>query len=76
MGQGYLKSAVIAVIFAVISAYYYLNICRIMYFQTNTKPLTLTANIDMRLLLSVNILLILAISLLPGWLIGLSQSLL
>lgn len=76
VGQGYLKSAVIAVIFAVISAYYYLNICRIMYFQTNTKPLTLTANIDMRLLLSVNILLILAISLLPGWLIGLSQSLL
>ena len=78
VGQGYVWLAIIAVVFAVISAYYYLNVCRMMYFVTQDKDkptLTLTARIDMRLILGFNALLILIFGLYPDYFIGLSQSL-
>lgn len=77
IGQGYIRSAIIAVIFTVISAYYYLNVCRVMYFENQEgKSLTLSAPMDIRMALTVNVILIIIISLLPNNLVLLSQSLL
>jgi len=46
--------AVVAVLFAVIGAYYYLRVIKLMYFDSPETDVPLEAGLDMRLLLSVN----------------------
>jgi NADH-quinone oxidoreductase subunit N len=46
--------AIIAVVFAVISAYYYLQIIKSMYFEDSDKEITVNAPMDMKLVLSIN----------------------
>lgn len=75
ISAGFITIAVIAVIFAVISAYYYLQIIKSMYFDEADKDITIHASIDMRLILSINAILILAVGLFPDFWMTLALSL-
>ncbi len=63
--------AVVGVIFSVVGAFYYLRIVKLMYFDEPEEEIILDAGIDMRLALSVNGLLVLALGLFPDGLISL-----
>ena len=76
--SSYVWIAILVVIFAVISAYYYLNICKNIYFYTKestNKVLKLTSGFDMNLVLSINVLLIVVIGILPDYFIKIIHSL-
>ncbi|NYT27103.1 NADH-quinone oxidoreductase subunit NuoN [Candidatus Thiodubiliella endoseptemdiera] len=76
ISAGMLTIAIIAVIFAVISAYYYLQIIKSMYFEdANNDKITISAPMDMRLVLSINAVLILVIGLFPDFWVKLTLSL-
>ena len=63
--------AVIAVLFAVIGAYYYLRVVKFMYFDDAREATTVAVPRDMRWLLSLNALAVLAILPWIGWFIDL-----
>ncbi|QKQ23738.1 NADH-quinone oxidoreductase subunit NuoN [Candidatus Ruthia endofausta] len=75
ISAGFIMIAVIAVIFAVISAYYYLQIIKSMYFDETDKNITIQASIDIQLVLSINAILILAVGLFPDFWMKLALSL-
>lgn len=78
VAQSFVWIAVLAVIFSVISAYYYLSVCKNIYFakiDTNTKAMKLSANIDIKIILAINALLIIGIGLMPDYFINVSKSL-
>ena len=75
IAEGYVILAVIAVVFAVISAYYYLQIIKTMYFDDADKKITVSAPLDMRVVLSINGILILLVGLMPSFWMSLSVSL-
>jgi len=75
IAEGYVILAVIAVVFAVISAYYYLKIIKAMYFDDADKENTVSAPLDMRVVLSINGILILLVGLMPSFWMSLSVSL-
>lgn len=54
--QGYIALAVVAVIFAVIGAFYYLRIIKVMYFDESETDQAISANIDVKTVLSINAL--------------------
>lgn len=58
--------AVVAVLFSLIGAYYYLRIVKLMYFDEPVQSAPIEASSDMRLALSVNGLAILVLGILPG----------
>ena len=58
--------AAAAVVFSIIGAYYYLRVIKIMYFDKPDAVVPLVAAFDMRVLLSVNGLAVLALGLFPG----------
>ena len=68
-GQAWL--ALVGVVFSVIGAFYYLRIIRLMYFEEGTISLPLQQAFDLRLLLGVNVLLVLALGLFPARLLEL-----
>jgi NADH-quinone oxidoreductase subunit N len=61
ISSGMITVAIIAVVFAVISAYYYLQIIKSMYFEDSDQEITVNAPMDMKLVLSINAVLILPI---------------
>lgn len=63
--------AVVAVGFAIIGAFYYLRIIKLMYFDKPEDPAPLMAAADMRIALSANGLLVLGLGIFPGALIAL-----
>jgi NADH-quinone oxidoreductase subunit N len=65
--------AVVAVLFSVVGAYYYLRVVKLMWFDEATDSTTLGGSWLMRTVLSVNALLVLAIGLIPGTLLQLCQ---
>jgi len=65
--------AVAAVLFSVIGAYYYLRIIKLMYFDKPDDETTITADVDMRVVISVNGVLMLALGLFPGALMSICQ---
>ena len=75
VAQGYVILAIAAVIFAVISAYYYLQIIKTMYFDDVDKEILVSAPLDMKVVLSINGILILAVGLMPSFWMELSVSL-
>ena len=75
VAEGYVILAVLAVIFAVISAYYYLQIIKTMYFSDKDKSIVIYAPLDMKVLLSINGILILLVGLMPSFWMELSVSL-
>ncbi len=76
VSAGFITVAIIAVVFAVISAYYYLKIIKFMYFDESDKDETISAPMDIKLILSINGSLILVVGLFPDMLMNISMSLL
>ncbi|CAC9631880.1 NADH-ubiquinone oxidoreductase chain N (EC 1.6.5.3) [uncultured Gammaproteobacteria bacterium] len=75
VSSGMIIVAIIAVVFAVISAYYYLQIIKSMYFEAPDKEINLSAPIDIKLILSINAVLILVVGLFPDFWMKLALSL-
>ena len=75
VAEGYVILAITAVIFAVISAYYYLQIIKTMYFDDVDKEILVSAPLDMKVVLSINGILILVVGLMPSFWMELSVSL-
>ena len=67
--------AIIAVVFAVISAYYYLQIIKSMYFDDSESEAIIKAPMDMKIVLSINGALILVVGLFPDFWMKLAVSL-
>jgi NADH-quinone oxidoreductase subunit N len=61
--------AAVAVLFSVIGAFYYLRIVRLMYFDQGLDRTAPEAGLDLRILLSLNGLVLLALGLFPDWLL-------
>jgi NADH-quinone oxidoreductase subunit N len=75
ISSGMITVAIIAVVFAVISAYYYLQIIKSMYFEDSDQEITVNAPMDMKLVLSINAVLILVVGLFPDFWMKLASSL-
>ena len=71
---GHVWLAVIAVIFSLIGAYYYLRIVKLMYFDDATDTTAITPRADVQMLLSVNGLAVLAFGIFPQPLMALCAS--
>lgn len=54
--QGYIVLAAVAVIFAVIGAFYYLRIIKVMYFEESETDQAIDASFDVKTVLSINAL--------------------
>jgi len=74
ISAGFITIAVIAVVFAVISSYYYLQVVKSMYFEDSDNEIAITAPMDMKLILSINAVLILVVGLFPDFWMKLSIS--
>lgn len=68
---GYMWLVVFAVLMAVIGAFYYLRVIKLMYFDEPVDHHPIQAPLDMRIVLGVNALALLAIGLMPQSLIDL-----
>ena len=76
LDAGYPGLAVLMVLAAVVGAYYYIRVIWYMYFEAAEDRAILQAKVDTRFILSVNGLAVLAIGLMPGWLLSLCISVL
>ncbi len=72
---GHVWLAALAVVFAMISAFYYLRVVKLMYFDRPEDTTPIEAPVDLRAVLSVNGLALLVLGVLPGALMGLCQAL-
>ena len=70
LDQGHLWLAIIGVAFSVVGAFYYLRVIKLMYFDEPEDDALLEAPADLRLALSVNGLIVLALGLFPDRLIA------
>ncbi len=70
LDQGYTWLAIVAVVFSVIGAFYYLRLIKLMYFDEPENDTTLEAPADLKLALSINGLLVLGLGLFPDRLIA------
>jgi NADH-quinone oxidoreductase subunit N len=68
---GWTWLAVVAVLFTLISAYYYLRVVKLMYFDAPTDPAPIGGGVDFRALLSANGLAVLVLGIWPGALLAL-----
>jgi NADH-quinone oxidoreductase subunit N len=66
LAAGQVWLVVVAVLFSLIGAYYYLRIVKLMYFDDAEDQTPLRAGLDMRLVLSANGLAMLALGVAPG----------
>ena len=65
MNAGYTWLAVVAVMFSLIGAFYYLRIVKLMYFEAPVDTHDIRPALDMRVLMGVNGLAVLALGILP-----------
>ncbi len=71
-GQGfYIGLAIFAVIMSLIGAFYYLRVVKVMYFDEPVTATTVSADADVRVVLSMNGLLVLVLGMAPGALMAL-----
>ena len=71
-GQGlYIALAVFAVLMSLIGAFYYLRVVKVMYFDAPMTATSVSAPLDVRVVLTVNGALVLVLGLLPGGLMAL-----
>jgi NADH-quinone oxidoreductase subunit N len=71
-GQGfYIGLAIFAVVMSLIGAFYYLRVVKVMYFDEPVTATTVSAPADVRVVLSINGLLVLVLGLMPGALMAL-----
>jgi NADH-quinone oxidoreductase subunit N len=71
VNAGLVWLAVVAVLFSLIGAFYYLRVVKLMYFDDATDATPLAAGRDMRVLMSANGLAVLVLGILPGPLMAL-----
>ena len=62
--------AVLMVLASVVGAYYYLRVIWYMYFEEGEDQVVLQGGADTRLVLSANALAVLALGIMPGWLLA------
>jgi NADH-quinone oxidoreductase subunit N len=68
---GYVWLAVVAVLFSLVGAYYYLRLVKLMYFDAPVDTIPIAPRADVGLLMSVNALAMLVIGIFPEWLMAL-----
>jgi NADH-quinone oxidoreductase subunit N len=73
MDAGMTWLAVVAVLFSLVGAFYYLRVVKLMYFDDPQESSPLVPTGDVRALLSINGLAVLVLGLLPGGLMDLCQ---
>ena len=71
LNAGFPGLAVLMVLAAVVGAYYYLRVIRYMYFDAAEDKSVLQAQLDTRLVLSLNGVAVLVLGTFPGWLMAL-----
>lgn len=74
VASGFVELAAVAVFFSIIGAYYYLRIIKLMYFDKADSMTAIKASKQMRMVLSVNGLVILFLGLAPNALMALCLS--
>ncbi len=67
--SGYISLAIIAIIFSLVAAYYYLRVAKAMYFDEPESDEPIVASSDVRLLVAVNGLAMLVLGIFPGWIL-------
>jgi NADH-quinone oxidoreductase subunit N len=73
LGVDYTWLAVVAVLFSVVGAFFYLRIVKLMYFDEPTESTSIGGSVLMRAILSVNALLAFGLGVIPGQLLQLCQ---
>jgi NADH-quinone oxidoreductase subunit N len=71
VSAGYVWLAVVAVLLSLVGAFYYLRIVKLMYFDEPREAAVVSGSLDMKVLLSANGAALLALGILPQWLMGL-----
>jgi NADH-quinone oxidoreductase subunit N len=66
VNSGLIWLAVVAVLFSLVGAFYYLRVVKLMYFDDATDHAPLSAGRDMRVLMSANGLAVLLLGIMPG----------
>lgn len=66
---GFVGLAIFSVLFAVIGAFYYIRLVKVMYFETPEKTYAIKIPTDMTITISINGLLLLALGLFPGFIL-------
>lgn len=66
LGTGQIWLAVVAVLFSLIGAFYYLRVVKLMYFDAPTDKSPIIVHTDMRVALSINGSMVLLLGLMPG----------
>jgi NADH-quinone oxidoreductase subunit N len=66
LGTGHIWLAVLAVFFSLVGAYYYLRVIKVMYFDEPVSTEKIVAGMDMRVVLSLNGVAVVALGLMPG----------
>ncbi len=74
VSSGLVWLAVVAVIFSIIGAFYYLRVIKIMYFDEPEDTTPLMCSVDMRAMITTNSILVLVIGIFPGDLMALCMS--
>ncbi len=70
VNAGYIPLAIIAVLFSLIGAFYYLRIVKLMYFDAPESHAPIVVQPDSGLLISINGLAVLALGIMPGTLMS------
>ena len=70
---GYTGLPVLMVLASVVGAYYYLRIIWFMYFEESDQKETITSSQEVKIVMSINGLLVLLIGLFPNWLMAFCQ---
>ena len=70
VNAGYVWLAVVAVLFSLIGAFYYLRLVKLMYFDPPADAAPIAPRMDAHVLMSANGLAILIFGIYPGWLMG------
>src|SRR5271170_4468382 len=73
LGVSYTWLAVVAVLFSVVGAFFYLRIVKLMYFDDPTDTTVIGGSALMRVVLSANALLVFGLGVIPGTLLQLCQ---
>jgi len=73
LNVNYTWLAVVAVLFSVVGAYFYLRIVKLMYFDEPTETAVIGGSVLMRTILSLNALLVFGLGVIPGTLLQLCQ---
>lgn len=73
LSAGYVWLAVVAVLFSLVGAFYYLRVVKVMYFDAPLDTHPITPYGDVRALMSVNGLAVIALGLTPGALLAICQ---